>query len=189
MDPYLHPHTLQPSNALPLPHSLPPLPFLSPSSSSPTFLSPPSPHSSYPSHPSYTHLPNSQKFGPLAWCSAGRVFEQALDMSDGAYSCSDYPGEPQEGVDTDEDTHNQQIKMIPRPFLKGKREGETEGGREGQEGREDAEEERTKRRGKRRERCEGKIINELRSFVLQAQSTTMTTKEETSLPSVCGPSG
>ena len=66
-------------------------------------------------------------------------------MSDGAYSCSDYPGEPQEGVDTDEDTHNQQIKMIPRPFLKGKREGETEGGREGQEGREDAEEERRKR--------------------------------------------
>ena len=61
-------------------------------------------------------------------------------MSDGAYSCSDYPGEPQEGVDTDEDTHNQQIKMIPRPFLKGKRgeggrergrEGETEGGRDG----------------------------------------------------------
>lgn len=47
-------------------------------------------------------------------------------MSDGAYSCSDYPGEPQEGVDTDEDTHNQQIKMIPRPFLKGKR---GEGGR------------------------------------------------------------
>lgn len=92
-------------------------------------------------------------------------------------------------MDTDEGTHNQQIKMIPRPFLKGKREGETEGGREGQEGREDAEEERTKRRGKRRERCEGKIINELRSFVPQAQSTTMTTKEETSLPSVCGPSG
>ena len=53
-------------------------------------------------------------------------------MSNGAYSCSDHPGESQEGVNSDEDTHNQQIKMIPRSFLKREREREREeGGRRG----------------------------------------------------------
>ena len=66
-------------------------------------------------------------------------------MSDGAYSCSDYPGEPQEGVDTDEDTPQSTDQDDTQTLS----EGEERRGREGQEGREDAEEERTKRRGKR----------------------------------------
>ena len=56
-------------------------------------------------------------------------------MSDGTYSSSNHPGKPQEGVNSNEDSHNQQIKMIPRSFLKRekeRREGEgEEGGREG----------------------------------------------------------
>ena len=63
-------------------------------------------------------------------------------MGDRAHSCPDNPGKPKERVNKDEDANDQQVKMVPRPFLEwrggeeGERggEGKRRGGKEGREG-------------------------------------------------------
>jgi len=65
----------------------------------------------------HTHVHHSKEFGFLARCSTGGVFEQALDMGDRAHSCPDNPGKPKQRVNKDEDANDQQVKMVPRPFL------------------------------------------------------------------------
>ena len=52
-------------------------------------------------------------------------------MGDRAHSRPDNPRQPKQRVNKDEDAYDQQVKVVPRPFLEGGREG---GGGRGVEG-------------------------------------------------------
>ena len=61
--------------------------------------------------------PDSKELWPLSRSSAGRVEVERLDVGNGDNGSTDHPRQTKRGVQKDETTNNEKIKMVARPFL------------------------------------------------------------------------